>query len=83
MIKIKTMKMANKKTEGKKMARKKYGTLDEALTAGTGMNKEERQEFRETVDDLFKIRNTAKKGSKAWRDASNKIARMHGWPEKY
>jgi hypothetical protein len=66
-----------------KIRKQKYATLDDALLAGTGMDREERQKHRETVDDLFKIRNNSKKGSKAWRDASNKIARMHGWPEKY
>jgi len=62
---------------------KKYGTLDEALTAGTGMNKEQRAEFRTKVDKLMTIREKSKKGSKAWRDASNKVAALHGWPQTY
>ena len=66
-----------------RVRRKKYGTLDEALTAGTGMDKAARAEFRKTVDGLFKIRNKSKEGSAAWKKASNKIAAMHGWPQKY
>ena len=71
------------KTQGAKKMGKKFVDLDTALTIGTGMNKEERAARRNTEDDLFKIRDKAKKGSKAWRDASNKIAAMYGWPQKY
>lgn len=62
---------------------KKYGTLDEALTAGTGMDAKQREAFRTKIDKLMTIREKSKEGSKAWRDASNEVAKMHGWPQTY
>lgn len=62
---------------------KKYGTLDEAMTAGTGMNKDERKNLRDEVRKCFKIKNSVKKGSKKWKAAMNKIAELNGWPQTY
>ena len=70
--------------EEREARRKGYKhTLDEALTIGTGMNKEEREEFRKDVDYWMGVRKKSKEGSKKWREASNKIAAHFGWAQKY
>jgi len=63
-------------------AAKKAGytaTLDEALTAGTGMNAEQREDFRNDVDHWLDVRKKAKKGSKKFKEAEAQIKRLMGW----
>lgn len=45
------------------MAKKRYGTLDEALTAGTGMNADQRQAFRDRLDELLDQRKKFDEGT--------------------
>ena len=61
------------------MAGKKYGTLDEVLTEGTGLNKKERGDWRATVKHWQAIRRNAKKGSKKHVEAVAEINRLMGW----
>lgn len=38
----------------RKKRTKKYGTLDEAMTAATGLDKVQRQSFRDNTDEIMK-----------------------------
>ena len=63
--------------------KKKYDTLDNILTNGTGMNKKQREEWRKDINFWMNQRKKNKEGSKKWKEASNKIAEHFGWPQKY
>ena len=64
------------------MAKKiKFGTLDEAMTAGTGKNKEQREQWRKEVDFWRDKRRKAiaTKNEKKKKEADNNISVLLGW----
>lgn len=53
--------------------RRKFGNLDEALTAGTGMDKDQRQAWRDKLDALMDRRKTLTPGSKEGKAVAAQI----------
>jgi len=56
----------------------KYTTKESALKKATGMNKEERKDFRNDVNFWMDKRRNAK-SDKVKKDAENNINRLMGW----
>lgn len=60
----------------KKINGKWYGTLDEALTAGTGQNAEERKRWRRDMDKLFAKRAKTQPGTLGRKNIDEQIRKL-------